>query len=280
MAIVNQIQQIRGTTAQNEAFTGLVGVLSVDLDKKTLRVHDGATAGGSVLAKEAIKLKTDTDALLKFNAGAEADHAADISITLDRAGVANAVVEEMEKDATIPAALAPLLVSAKEGNAIQVADGDSEDGLLYVEPQDVEALVKSDDAILSVVNDKIQSTLAFSYTALDGKFLVTGKDGATIYEGVIPTSLTLLKTAEVVTDPEGQPEGTYLHFVFTLQSGAESEVYVNVTSFIDIYTAGDGLQMNADDDHKFELKLAASGNQAAIDGAGALVVPTDYGTLD
>lgn len=280
MAINSNVQILRGSTEKAAAYTGFVGELVYDSGKKTVRAMDGVTAGGSILAKEAIKLKTDTDALLKFNAAAEADHAADISITLDRAAVANAVVEEMEKDATIPEALAPLLVSAKEGNAIKIADGDSEDGLLYVEPQDVEALVKSDDAILSVVNDKIQSTLAFSYTALDGKFLVTGKDGATIYEGVIPTSLTLLKTAEVVTDPEGQPEGTYLHFVFTLQSGAESEVYVNVTSFIDVYTAGDGLKMSADDDHEFELNLAATGNQARIDDSGALLVPTDYGTLD
>lgn len=40
------IQFLRGTTAQNDAFTGRQGSLSVDLDKKALRLHDGVTAGG------------------------------------------------------------------------------------------------------------------------------------------------------------------------------------------------------------------------------------------
>lgn len=41
------VQFRRGTTAQNNAFTGVVGEISVDTDKDTLRVHDGSTEGGS-----------------------------------------------------------------------------------------------------------------------------------------------------------------------------------------------------------------------------------------
>jgi hypothetical protein len=41
-----QLQFRRGTTAQNNAFTGAVGEVSIDTDLKTLRVHDGSTAGG------------------------------------------------------------------------------------------------------------------------------------------------------------------------------------------------------------------------------------------
>ena len=40
------LQLRRGTTAQNDAFTGAVGELSVDTTKKTLRLHDGTTKGG------------------------------------------------------------------------------------------------------------------------------------------------------------------------------------------------------------------------------------------
>lgn len=46
------VQFRRGTTAQNNAFTGAVGEISVDEDKKTLVVHDGTTAGGSPLVAE------------------------------------------------------------------------------------------------------------------------------------------------------------------------------------------------------------------------------------
>jgi hypothetical protein len=41
-----QLQFRRGTAAQNNAFTGAVGELAVDTDNKTVRVHDGSTAGG------------------------------------------------------------------------------------------------------------------------------------------------------------------------------------------------------------------------------------------
>ena len=44
------VQFRRGTTAQNTSFTGAAGEITVDTSSKTLRVHDGATAGGSNIA--------------------------------------------------------------------------------------------------------------------------------------------------------------------------------------------------------------------------------------
>jgi len=41
-----QLQLRRGTTAQNNAFTGAAGELSYDTTVDTIRVHDGTTAGG------------------------------------------------------------------------------------------------------------------------------------------------------------------------------------------------------------------------------------------
>ena len=43
------LQLRRGNTATAAAVTGLVGEIYVDTDKKTLRVHDGSTAGGNLL---------------------------------------------------------------------------------------------------------------------------------------------------------------------------------------------------------------------------------------
>lgn len=42
----------RGTAAQNDAFTGSAGEITVDNTNGTLRVHDGVTAGGSQLATQ------------------------------------------------------------------------------------------------------------------------------------------------------------------------------------------------------------------------------------
>lgn len=43
------LQIYRGTTAQNNAFTGAAGELTMDTDRKEIRIHDGSTAGGNVV---------------------------------------------------------------------------------------------------------------------------------------------------------------------------------------------------------------------------------------
>jgi hypothetical protein len=46
-----QVQIRRGTTAQHSTFTGASAELTYDTDLKTIRAHDGSTAGGTTLAK-------------------------------------------------------------------------------------------------------------------------------------------------------------------------------------------------------------------------------------
>lgn len=45
----NRFQVRKGNTAQNVAFTGAIGELSYDTEKKQLRVHDGSTVGGKII---------------------------------------------------------------------------------------------------------------------------------------------------------------------------------------------------------------------------------------
>ncbi len=54
------IQFRRGTTTQHNSFTGLLGEVTVDTDKKTVVVHDGSTAGGTALALEGAATNTTT----------------------------------------------------------------------------------------------------------------------------------------------------------------------------------------------------------------------------
>lgn len=59
------LQLRRGTTSQHSSFTGANGEVTVDTTKKTAVVHDGTTAGGVPLAKEAdvnLRVRVDTDA--------------------------------------------------------------------------------------------------------------------------------------------------------------------------------------------------------------------------
>jgi len=48
----SQIQFRRGSTVQTTTFTGALAEVTVDTDKKTLVIHDGATAGGNPLATQ------------------------------------------------------------------------------------------------------------------------------------------------------------------------------------------------------------------------------------
>ena len=47
--MATQVQFRRGTTTQNNAFTGAIGEITYDTDIETLRLHDGSTPGGGAI---------------------------------------------------------------------------------------------------------------------------------------------------------------------------------------------------------------------------------------
>ena len=50
-----QVQYRRGSSAQNDAFTGALGEITVDTTNDSIRIHDGSTVGGFLTnAKEAL----------------------------------------------------------------------------------------------------------------------------------------------------------------------------------------------------------------------------------
>ena len=62
------IQLRRGTTSEHSTFTGLLGEITVDTDKDTIVVHDGATAGGYPLAKASDVSSSGLDPFLLMGA--------------------------------------------------------------------------------------------------------------------------------------------------------------------------------------------------------------------
>ena len=74
------LQFRRGTTSQNNSFTGAVGEISVDTTLDTLRLHDGSTAGGFALVS-ATAAQTLTNKTLTTPTIAEIDSGS--TITLD-----------------------------------------------------------------------------------------------------------------------------------------------------------------------------------------------------
>jgi hypothetical protein len=61
--MVKRVQHVRHSTAAADLYIGLVGEITVDTDGKTLRLHDGVTAGGKVIDASA----TLTAALTSLN---------------------------------------------------------------------------------------------------------------------------------------------------------------------------------------------------------------------
>ena len=59
--MAKKLQLRRGSTSQHSSFTGAVGEVTVDTDKKVVVVHDGSTAGGTPLAKAADVTVLDED---------------------------------------------------------------------------------------------------------------------------------------------------------------------------------------------------------------------------
>lgn len=85
-----QVQIRRGTSAQNDAFTGALGEITVDTTNKVVRVHDGSTAGGFTLAglsasgtisNKTINLSNNTltGTLAQFNAALSDDNFASLT---------------------------------------------------------------------------------------------------------------------------------------------------------------------------------------------------------
>lgn len=59
--MATQVQFRRGTTSQNNAFTGAIAELTVDTEAKTLRLHDGSTAGGGAIVATLAGTQTFTN---------------------------------------------------------------------------------------------------------------------------------------------------------------------------------------------------------------------------
>ena len=341
------VQQYRGTTAQLAGYTGPAGELVVDTDKNTVTVHDGKTAGGHPLAKEAVQLNGDTH--LQINAGANATLASQVI----------AFSLQMEN-------LATDLVSTDENNGLVVGS----DNKLFASSPKTSLVIAAGDKILKAdENEKIASQLGVTYDQPSGKLTITGVDGTEVATATIPSSTSALKGVELVngmpsaegqevagdyhvsvmlkddtgawTDPVGvvvnttkgtagtkgftvampaggttiaavraifmgddkqqtgasspisvvfddtstaaiswtvqeqtingslsfTPQigikaGTYLHFVWLLSDGSVRDTYVDVTDLIDIYTAGQGINISG---KAISVKL---GSGLQFDGTG------------
>ncbi len=245
--VLDPIQHFRGSTEKSNLYTGPEGELTGDTTKRTWVYQDGTTPGGHPMAKEARKISAD-GTVLTVNSGTEATLKDDIVLAVNVANLSGAII------------------SADAGSGLKAGS----DGKLSLDmPVIAAGLIATDDPLLKIDSNKISTSFSLSYNAATGKFAVLGQDGTTEVASVtVPAHTSMLQSAEIVTNPEGQPEGTYLKFVFSLSNGGTSEAYANVTSLVDIYTGGNGVNVSG---RTIQVKIAAGGG-LAFDASGQLTV--------
>jgi hypothetical protein len=118
----------RGNTAQNAAYTGINGEITVDTQAKTLRVHDGVTTGGNIVTAGAMASYIPTDpTITSIQANVAAANAAISAITgIDTSLLANAATQQtqinlLNANVTAANALIPNLI-AISSNIIPAAN--------------------------------------------------------------------------------------------------------------------------------------------------------------
>lgn len=136
--------------------------------------------------------------------------------------------------------------------------------------------LNANDKVLTQTTDGLLTNINLTWSSAAGLKLI-GKGGAEI--ATIPATDFIkdgmLENVELVnltgqttggTNPGGNPDGTYLKFTFNTDGGSKI-LYVNVTSLIDVYAAGNGLSLAG---KTFSIKLdpASEGGYLSVGADG------------
>ena len=166
------------------------------------------------------------------------------------------------------------LISQVPNNALQAAF----DGGLYVAKNSASDLVSPTDKILYVDDSgKLASGFTLSFNEATGTLTVVGHNNQVVTSVAIPSGEgAILKDAQLVINPEGQAEGTYLKVTFTLADGSTKDTYVNVDALRVNYTGGNGITVSGT---TVSTRIKDKGGLTYSDGALAVDTASLVSTL-
>jgi hypothetical protein len=148
--------------------------------------------------------------------------------------------------------------------------------------EDPEISIDNTDKVLSFSPNGLLTTLSLSYNDTTKVVSLLGRVSSQGGEPIVISSFSLpidkyLQSANLVKDPIDKPAGIYLLLTFVTEHGSEP-VYVNLSDFIDIYTAKDEsiviengeIKVNLDNTSKLEV-----GENGIAFQAGYEALPTE-----
>ena len=175
--------------------------------------------------------------------------------------------------------LSPLNFGGGGGGSGTLTNITSKDGTIEVTGnsavKNIEIKINANDKILSTSNNGILSNLSINYNSSTGELSLLGKNNQEIGKVNLEIS-SFLENAEIITNPSGQPEGTYLVLTFKKASGDGNKIYINVNTLADIYTSGNRA-IEIGSDNKISLKIDIN-SKLGIDEEG-LCFANGYGAL-
>ena len=175
--------------------------------------------------------------------------------------------------------LSPLNFGGGGGGSGTLTNITSKDGTIEVTGnsavKNIEIKINANDKILSTSNNGILSNLSINYNSSTGELSLLGKNNQEIGKVNLEIS-SFLENAEIITNPSGQPEGTYLVLTFKKASGDGNKIYINVNTLADIYTSGNRA-IEISPDNKISLKIDIN-SKLGIDEEGLCFV-NGYGAL-
>jgi hypothetical protein len=145
---------------------------------------------------------------------------------------------------------------------------------------EVSLKLNANDKVLTKSSNGLLTNISMTYDSTNKLIKLLGKDvddgqGGTTPEVISSIDATdfikdgMIDTVELVTDPAGQPAGTYIKITFNTAAGKDP-IYLDVTTLIDVYTAGNGLQLSSGE---FSIKLADDNEGTYLQvGSGGLKI--------
>lgn len=247
-------------------------LFGIAYDATNYQIFEGAKvdSGGNLELPEEVKTKLDAiqAELDKTQTGAGLN--ADGTYAPETASnYLNGATSLKDADKKLDAA-----IRAVEEKATKVKAGNGIDVQESGHTATVSVKIAGTDKVLKADTNGISANINLTWSSSDGLKLI-GKDSTVI--ATIPATDFIkdgmLEDVELVTNPSGQTAGTYLKFTFNTDGGAKV-LYVNVTSLIDIYTAGDGIAVSG---KTISAKVKDSEKILKVDGTGLYV---DTAALD